>query len=55
MRHDAISRVTTKKHKQITQNTQARLFEMLDIVLARAVTDGIIEKSPVGELKGTES
>lgn len=54
LRHDAISRVTTKKHKQITQNTQARLFEMLDIVLARAVTDGIIEKSPVGELKGTE-
>lgn len=27
---------------------------MLDIVLARAVADGIIEKSPVGELKGTE-
>ena len=54
LRKDAISRVTTKKRKQITQNTQARLFEMLEIVLAKAVKDGIISKSPMSEIKPSE-
>lgn len=54
LRNNAISRVTTKKHKHITQNTQARLFEMLGIVLARAVKDGIISKSPMSEIKPSE-
>lgn len=51
---DAISRVTTIAHKHITQNTQARLFEMLEIVLARAVDAGIIKVSPMRELKPSE-
>lgn len=54
LRKDAISRVTTKKRKQITDNTKARLFEMLEITLARAVKDGIIQKSPANELKSNE-
>lgn len=54
LRNDAISRVTTKKHKHITQNTQARLFEMLEIILARAVKDAVITKSPMSEIKASE-
>lgn len=54
LRKDAISRVTTKAHKHITQNTQARLFEMLEIVLARAVDAAIIKVSPMRELKPSE-
>lgn len=51
---DAISRVTTKKHKQITQNTQARLFEMLEIVLGKAVKDGVISRSAMSDVKPSE-
>lgn len=54
LRKDAISRVTTKKHKQITQNTQARLFEMLEIVLGKAVKDGVISRSPMSDVKPSE-
>lgn len=54
LRNDAISRVTTKKKKHITDNTQARLFEMLDIVLSRAKKDGIITENPTTELKSGE-
>lgn len=54
LRKDAISRVTTKAHKHITQNTQTRLFEMLEIVLAKAVDASIIKVSPMRELKPSE-
>lgn len=54
LRKDAISRVTTKKHKQITQNTQARLFEMLEIVLGKAVKDGVISRSAMSDVKPSE-
>jgi integrase len=54
LRNEAISRVTTIKRKHITQNTQARLFEMLGIVLARAVKDGILSKSPMADIKPNE-
>lgn len=54
LRNDAISRVTTKKKKHITENTQARLFEMLDIVFSRAKKDGIITENPTTELKSGE-
>lgn len=54
LRSEAISRVTTIKKKHLTENTQARIFEMLDLTLSRAVRDKIIMKSPAAEIKSGE-
>lgn len=54
LRTEAYNRNTKYTKKPLTENTIHRLFEALEIVLARAQRDMIITKSPLSELGAKE-